>query len=103
MSTLLPVPPHHKGQICCVRAFKNRTNSDLIPSEQKTLIYSLVYISIRLRVQSTALIRGKRTRSPIRNREVTREGGELSCLLPFISYGINSAKFEAARKRNREF
>ena len=35
MSTLLPVPPHHKGQICCVRVFKNRTNSVLIPSEQK--------------------------------------------------------------------
>ena len=33
MSTLLPVP--HKGQVCCVRAFKNRTNSVLIPSEQK--------------------------------------------------------------------
>ena len=31
----LPVPPHHKGQICFVRAFKNRTNSVLISSEQK--------------------------------------------------------------------
>ena len=103
MSTLLPVPPHHKGQICFVRAFKNRTNSVLIPSEQKNFNLQPDFNQSTTTCTEYCTYPYWQANTFSNQKSQTHAGGRRTQL--FASIYIlwqNSTKFEAARKRNRE-